>query len=160
MNKKWLAIALLMSTSASANIHFSPDIKLGPYYLGLGAQVGLQDVMSVESVYGSFGYMDSTFLSDKETMSHYRIGTQYKEQSKGIYSVQLEAGVAKYKGARYYWRDKETKESYGPSIAGALVFNNSSPFQVRVGAELSYFKKSYLPSRLAPNVTFGILMPL
>ncbi len=162
IKKSLCAMALLASFSTTANIHFSPDIKLGMQW-GIGAQLGLQDVMGFEAVYGSFGLSDSHWFSDKESIKHYRVGVQYEEKKYQAYSVQMEAGVAEYKGSRnYYGRDREDLKAYGPSVAAALVFDYNLPIKVRYGLELNYFRhqETYLPSGLSPQINAGIIIPL
>ncbi|CZF87005.1 hypothetical protein [Grimontia marina] len=99
MKKLVCSVALAFSSMATADIHFSPDLKIGMQW-GLGAQLGINDVMGFEAVYGSFGIADSYWFSDKESVKHYRLGVQYLESKHQAYSVQLEAGIAEYKGTR------------------------------------------------------------
>ncbi|WP_157490725.1 hypothetical protein [Enterovibrio coralii] len=161
--KRTLSIAtLFISAIASADVHFSPDLKVGMQW-GAGAQLGVKDVMGFEAVYGSFGVSDSHWFSDRESVKHYRIGLQYEEKSQQAYSVQLEAGIAKYRGTRNYFSSgSETLQAYGPSVGAALVFDYNMPVKVRYGMELGYFRhqNTYLSSGLAPQFNVGFILPL
>ncbi|EOD78682.1 hypothetical protein D515_02674 [Grimontia indica] len=162
MKKLVCSVALAFSSMATADIHFSPDLKIGMQW-GLGAQLGVNDVMGFEAVYGSFGIADSYWFSDKESVKHYRLGVQYLESKHQAYSVQLEAGIAEYKGTRnYFGRDREDLKAYGPSVGAALVFDYNLPIKVRYGLEMGYFRHqdTFLPSGLAPQLNVGVILPL
>ncbi|WP_394209941.1 hypothetical protein [Enterovibrio calviensis] len=162
MKKILFAASLLASTFAVADIHFSPDLKIGMQW-GLGAQLGMSDTLGFEAIYGSFGIAESHWFSDRESIKHYRVGVQYEEQKYRAYSVQLEAGVAKYSGSRdYYSRDREDLSAYGPSVAAALVFDYNLPIKVRYGLEMGYFKHqdTYLSGGISPQINVGVVLPL
>ncbi|MDD1782675.1 hypothetical protein LRP49_16000 [Enterovibrio sp. ZSDZ35] len=157
-----LSTLLFCSSNAIANVHFSPDLKMGSLW-GVGVQLGQTDVLGYEAIYGSFGITESHWFSDREAVKHYRVGVQYQQPTHETYSVQLEAGLAKYKGSRdYFGRDSKELTAYGPSIAAALVFDYNSPIQVRYGLEVGYFRHqdTFLPSGLSPQLSVGVSLPL
>ena len=82
MKKYILTVGLLTSFSSFASgLHFSPEIKMGPYtgsgISGGGAQVGLTDVWGLNAVYLSYSHTSAEFITDKDRLKTYRIGAQY-----------------------------------------------------------------------------------
>ncbi|CZF79649.1 hypothetical protein GCE9029_01581 [Grimontia celer] len=162
MKKYLFPLVFIAGTSFASDIHFSPDFKVGTQ-MGIGVQVGVEDAMGFEAVYGSFGIANSYWFSDKESVKHYRVGVQYLEKKHQAYSVQLEAGIAEYRGTRnYYSRYREDLKAYGPSVGAALVFDYNLPIKVRYGLEMGYFRhqETFLPSGLSPQLNVGVILPL
>ena len=163
-------LALIMSLTATqlfANtIHFSPEIKTGPYigsgFSGYGIQLGLRDVYNMESIYLSYTDTQAQFLLiDEDQITTYRIGAQMNIPRNPYTSFQVEVGYATYNGTRNYWgSDNPTLEQSGlsTSIAGVVALNRN--FALKLGMDLNFLdkKSTYLSYSVAPTYSTGLVL--
>ncbi|WP_159654030.1 hypothetical protein [Vibrio atypicus] len=145
--KKLALIALTLSSFAAnaANIHVSPEIKMGPYVgsgiSGLGLQLGVADVLGLDALYVSYSHTEAEILLDEDKLTTYRIGGQYQLVDNPMkMALQLEAGVVHYEGHRdYIWPDKSrSAEGKGASVSGSWVVFVNDNVGFRLGADINY----------------------
>lgn len=166
MKKYILTVGLLTSFSSFASgLHFSPEIKIGPYtgsgISGGGVQVGLTDVWRLDAVYLSYSHTSAEFLTDKDRLKTYRIGAQYNLEQVPILGFQFEVGAVNYEGSRnYIFSPTEYRDGSGVSTAAAWVLQINDTIGLRAGIDINYIdkKKTYLSSDFSTTFSSGITL--
>ncbi|GLO62542.1 hypothetical protein MACH09_30500 [Vibrio sp. MACH09] len=161
-----VSLIIFLSAKATANtIHFSPEIKTGPYIgaglSGYGLQFGLRDVWGLESLYVSYTDTNAEFLYvDQDQISTYRIGGQFLLLDSPKMSLQVEVGLAKYRGERdYIISDKRYLYQEGVSTSASWVIELNDYMAWRVGVDINYLDSSstFLESSFAPALSTGLI---
>jgi len=163
---------ILMALSAISNplfatsLHFSPEIKMGPYFgagiSGAGAQVGVADKLGVDAIYLSYSHTSAEFLNyDKDRLKTYRIGTQYQLIERPKMALQLEVGVVEYNGSRRIIgsTDRRKRSGNGLSTAASWVVFINPNVGFRTGVDINYVNKSntYLAGSLSGIFSTGVV---
>lgn len=151
---------------AAETLHFSPEIKTGPYVgsglSGYGFQLGARDVFGLESLYLSYSDTNAELLNiDKDRITTYRVGGQIKLMDSPRMSLQVEAGYATYEGERdYIIYDKRSLKQEGVSTSASWVMGINQYTAFRVGIDMSYLDKSstFLTSSFVPTFSTGLVV--
>lgn len=159
MKKAVLALTLsaLLSTPALANIHLSPEVKIGPYN-GFGLQAGLTDTLGFDAVFVSYSRTEYKQFSYDEKLDTYRIGAQYMFGASKIHGLQIEFGLADYDGVKSWSGNNETKTSKGASIGASYVFQVTPNIGLRAGGDFNAFRTAdtFIPHGFSPNLNIGM----
>jgi len=163
----FIFFALSSSSLWATNIHFSPEIKMGPYYSsglsGAGFQFGVPDKFDLDAIYLSYTHTSAEFIGiDKDRLKTYRLGLQYELLTKPKVSVQFEAGLIDYEGSRKnIWNNELSYLSgKGISSAAALVIFINKNVGFRVGLDINYIDKNntFLSYPIATTYSSGIVL--
>lgn len=146
MKSKFTFFVLLFISNVTfaTNVHFSPEIKTGPYYTsgasGGGLQIGVSDKSGLDALYLSYTHTSAEFITDKDRLKTYRLGVQYQLVTKPKIAVQFEGGVVDYEGSRRNIFDDERRylSGLGVSSAAALVIFINKNIGLRAGLDLNY----------------------
>ncbi|MDA0149116.1 hypothetical protein [Vibrio sp. LaRot3] len=164
MKKTLLFFGLLMgSSTALANIHISPEVRLGPYFgsgiSGGGLQLGLTDILGTDALYLSHSHLSAEFITDKDRIKTYRLGAQYDFSTVPSLGFQVELGMLEYEGSRTIL-NTQTRSGTGISSAFAWVYNVNSNLGVRAGMDINYIdkSKSFLSSDLSATFNAGVIL--
>lgn len=172
MKIKYLVVGLssMLAVSslnvAAQTIHFSPEIKTGPYVgsglSGYGFQLGVKDIFGLESLYLSYSDTNAEFINiDQDQITTYRVGGQFQIIEYPQMSLQVEAGYATYEGERdyiFYGKRSLKQEGVSTSVSWAIGINRYVAF--RAGIDISYLDKSstFLSSSFVPTFSTGIIL--
>ncbi|CAH0525688.1 hypothetical protein [Vibrio hippocampi] len=160
-----MAAALLSAQTKASTIHFSPEIKSGPYagsgISGYGLQLGLSDLFGLESLYFSYTDTNAEFLDvDQDQITTYRLGGQIQLVESPKMSLQLEAGIATYNGEREYIFGSKRyldQDGFSTSVAWAIELNQH--IAAKIALDLNYLNSSstFLSSSIAPTISTGFI---
>lgn len=162
MKKFTILLAILIGSNVSATtLHFSPEIRIGPYIgsgiSGGGAQLGLTDVWGMDAVYLSYSHTSSEFLNiDKDRIKTYRVGVQHNIPSFPAVGFQVELGGLKYEGERDWWAGQESVSSTGVSSTVSAVYNFNDHLGVRMGMDINYIPD--MASEISSMFSTGVIL--
>ena len=159
MKKLVLALTLsaLSSTPTLADIHLSPEVKIGAYN-GFGLQAGLTDTLGFDAVFVSYSRTEYNKFNYGERLDTYRIGAQHMFGASKIHGLQIELGLADYDGKKNRSGNEETKASKGVSIGASYIFQVTPNIGLRAGGDLNTFRSSttFIPHDLSPNLNIAM----
>jgi len=150
-----------------SKLHFSPEIKMGPYLgsgiSGGGLQLGITDVLGLDALYASYSHTSAEILLDKDRLKTYRVGGQYQFLDHPMkMALQLEGGVVEYEGKRDYVFSNTTRyeEGTGASISASWVLFINDNLGFRLGTDFNYIDKSdtLLESNWSATISSGIVL--
>ncbi|OZS44226.1 hypothetical protein [Photobacterium sanguinicancri] len=159
MKKAFLALTLsaLISAPAIADIHLSPEVKIGAYN-GFGLQAGLTDTLGFDAVFVSYSRTEYKKFSYDEKIDTYRIGAQQMFGASKVHGLQIEIGLADYDGQKIRSGNEETKTSTGVSIGASYIFQATPNLGLRAGGDFNTFRSSntFIPHDFSPNLNIGM----
>ncbi|WP_070962527.1 hypothetical protein [Vibrio sonorensis] len=165
MKKLITPLLLLSSFSSFANtVYVSPDLRVGPYFgsgiSGGGLHLGLTNTLGLDAVYLSYSHISAEYITDRDRLKTYRLGTQYNFESAPDIGVQFEMGVVDYQGTRTILSNTRERDGTGISGAFAWTLNVSDQLGFRAGMDLNYIDrhKTFLSSHLSTSLNLGVTL--
>lgn len=164
LKKTLFTLGMLMSSSAyAAHLHFSPEVKIGPYagsgISGAGLQLGVADTLGFDAIYLSYSHTSAEFLTDKDRLKSYRLGAQYQFPQAPMLGIQFELGAVEYEGSRTIFSSRY-RSGTGVSTAASWVFAINDTLGLRAGLDVNYIDKdkTFLSSNLSATLNTGITL--